>query len=300
MRQQRCEDHYMWLIVFRRYLDSTPSLGVKLVERLHGVYPTRLIGLGYLYLANSLAARDLISDHPFANEDGFEKLIEWLTATDEESSLVWLPVRALPYLRPRMRRRLCELAEIHPRLRVRLEIALSEALLGSGSAIEKLAEYCRDPRISLVSCQRLKDLNRSHLIPACANDPEFVALSVVYNHFHLQEMPDAGVGSVQLFDTREILWPPTNDRRTIWVYSFEYESTEATTTQSSENGAVVGGEAAAVRARRSPGERVEDILAELCSLDWSCPSEFELKWSPFCSQSFLGFIVSDLLGLQAE
>jgi hypothetical protein len=25
-----------------------------------------------------------------------------------------------------------------------------------------------------------------------------------------------------------------------------------------------------------------------------------LKWSPFCSQSFLGFIVSDLLGLQAE
>jgi hypothetical protein len=32
---------------------------------------------------------------------------------------------------------------------------------------------------------------------------------------------------IELLDTREIFWPPTNDKRWVWLFSYSYDGAEA-------------------------------------------------------------------------
>ena len=74
----------------------------------------------------------------------------------------------------------------------------------------------------MVACTYLRELDREEAIPERANDPTFKATAEMSHWLsHPNEfgrIPD----ELELFDTREIFWPPTNDRRQVWLFKYRY------------------------------------------------------------------------------
>lgn len=84
------------------------------------------------------------------------------------------------------------------------------------------SDLCLDSRYSHTAQQYLKELGHPERIPGEAQRPESQAIAEMANWLaHPQEFGRAP-DSIELFDTRELFWPPTNDRRRLSLVKYSF------------------------------------------------------------------------------
>jgi hypothetical protein len=103
-----------------------------------------------------------------------------------------------------------------------MEGAWASAKLGSSAGVQFLARMCTDPARGKQAAQYLRELGVEEAIPAQALEPAFQAqLELTAWLAHPEEFgrpPD----EIALLDTRELYWPPTRDRRRVWLFQYRY------------------------------------------------------------------------------
>src|SRR5690606_38201289 len=140
----------------------------------------------------------------------------WLRDTDPEYfSYAHSATAALPFIGNPPRDELLQLAMDHPDLGVSLEAAWASAKVGMERGIRQLSRYARNINSAATAIQLLTELGREDAIPPEALDADFQAMAEMVQWLsHPNEFGEPPA-KIALYDTREIFWPPTNDRRQV-------------------------------------------------------------------------------------
>lgn len=216
---------YLWSVLFDTF-DETHPYRLALVNRLRESLPAGFLGVAYLDLSNACALQGYVSSHPFDTPEGTERLREMLVDV-EHPSYARSAAAALSFLSRPARDELLAAAMGHASTDVRLTAARAGAKFGSDAALQFLARVCLDPNHGKAASDDLTELGHGGLIPSEALAPEFVAVSEMAAWLaHPMEFgrpPDA----IELIDARELFWPPTNDRRRLWIVAYRYDPDQA-------------------------------------------------------------------------
>ena len=106
---------------------------------------------------------------------------------------------------------------------VRPEGAWAAAKLDREAGWKRLRGFAADPRFSATAVAYLEELGRPDLVPDLARDPDFVARSEMARWLaHPQEFGRPPDG-LRLYDSRVLHWPPTDDRRPVWLFEYRYD-----------------------------------------------------------------------------
>jgi hypothetical protein len=228
---------YLWSVIFSVFDENHPQR-VRLFQALRDPLPGGFLGVAYLDFANALLRTGHPSSHPFDTPDGRGRLRSFLTDPDEPAR-AHSAAGALAFIARPERDELLALAMDHPCGDVQLEAARAAAQLGSESALKFLVRACLELRWARVAAAHLKELGHGGRIPAEALSPDFQALAEMVEWLsHPREFgraPDA----VEIDDTRELVWPPTHDRRRLWLVRYRYEP-DAPGGQAREGVGIVG------------------------------------------------------------
>ncbi len=220
---RRFPDEYMWEIVFGVYADEGHPLGAAFIDALRDPLPTDFAAVAYLDLVNAAAREKRLTAHPFDTPDGHARLEAWLADSNAEHfSYAHSAAAALPFLGATARNSLAALAMDHTDAGVQMEAAWASAHRGSTAGVTFLARMCEDPHYSVMAQQYLDELGRADRVPAAALEPDFHALAQMCQWLrHPNEFGESPT-DITLYDTRELDWPPTNDRRRVWLFKFTY------------------------------------------------------------------------------
>lgn len=219
-------DGFMWSVVLGQF-DGEHPYSAEMIDALRNPLPTEFILVTYLDMANGLAIAEKLHQHPFDSRSGRKHLEAWLRDTNEENfSYAHSATAALPFIDQSAREGLLQAASNHPDPSVRMEAAWAHAKSGDRAGLERLSDLCLDPRHSHTAQQYLEELGHLDRIPEDARQPEFQAIAEMANWLaHPNEFgrpPD----SIELFDTRELFWPPTNDQRRLSLVKYSYNDEE--------------------------------------------------------------------------
>jgi hypothetical protein len=167
-------------------------------------------------------------------------LENWLTDPNpDDFSYAASAAVGLPFISTPRRNRLLALALDHSDPKVQLEAAWASAHLGSAAGIKYLRRLCLDPGTSATACSYLRELGREKSIPAAAMEPNFLAMSDMCTWLAHPNEYGRPPDEIELLDTREIYWPPTDDHRRVWLFKFRYDEV-AGEGQDEADGAVAG------------------------------------------------------------
>ncbi|KFE68371.1 hypothetical protein DB31_7608 [Hyalangium minutum] len=177
--------------------------------------------LEVLNLANRLVAARQLWPHPAATR--LPRLRRYL---ESESENDYGPALAACYalaLIPGAEALvLLERATQHPDPEVRLEALYARSRQGVPGAVEALAQATLDPLMALRAREYLQELGKAHLRPQEADDPVLLAkaemISWLRHPNEFGEEPE----SIELWDRRVFDWPPTGDRRELFLFLYRY------------------------------------------------------------------------------
>jgi hypothetical protein len=225
-RKPLLPDSYIWSVVLEQFEEDHPYLP-WLCRELADPPPQGFIGVALLDTANQACIEGWMDEHPFDSEQGAKQLESWLTNKDaDEFSYAASAAVGLPFISPPWRNRLLALALDHPDPKVQLEAAWASAHLGSAAGIKYLRRLCLDPGTSATACSYLRELGREKSIPAAAMEPNFLAMSDMCTWLAHPNERGRPPDEIELLDTREIYWPPTDDRRRVWLFKFQYDDAD--------------------------------------------------------------------------
>ncbi len=217
---------YLWSVVFEQFGDLDPAIP-DLVDRLSDPLPDGFVCIAFLDWVNRLAREELLTVHPFDAHEGVQKLRHWLRSSNkDEFSFAHSAAASLPFIGEPQREQLLALAMDHPDSAVQMESAWASARLGSDAGLKFLVRLSLERNYSTTACAYLEELGRDDLIPDEANEPQFRAMADLCDWLaHPQEFgrpPD----DIELYDTRELFWPPTNDVRQVWLFKYRFIAEE--------------------------------------------------------------------------
>jgi hypothetical protein len=213
----------LWETVFRT-LEPPHPLAARVVEALGSRIPPGWAGLGYLMLSNALARSGQLDVHPFDTATGIERLASVINVTDRARRAEPLAAgEALEFLRDPERATLIGRAADHPDPGVRLGAAWAGAKLGSEAAMQLLGRLTREVSVTIAARLYLQELDRYDLIPAQVKTPEFEAKGKLAEWLAHPDEFGRPPDELEVFDTRELAWAPTNDTRRVWLIRFRYE-----------------------------------------------------------------------------
>jgi hypothetical protein len=215
-------ESYLWSVVFEQF-DQAQSFLPWLFKELSRPLPTGFIAVALLDCANQALIAGHVDEHPFDTPTGRKRLEAWLTSDDRgDHSYAVSAAAALPFIRKPHRERLLALALDHTDPKVQLEAAWASATIGSAAGVKYLRRLCLSPATSASACSYLRELGRDDLIPKEAMEPQFLAMvdlcTWLAGSSDYGRVPD----HIELRDTRELVWPPTGDRRRVWLFRFIY------------------------------------------------------------------------------
>ncbi len=264
-----CEG-FLWSVLFRCLGEDGP-LCVQVCARLSQPLPLGFAAVAYLDFANVLCLGGRIARHPYDTAEGRSRLRAWLTAAEGgKTSYATSATVSLPFLTPTEREELLGLAQNHPSADVRMEAAWAAARLGREEGVRALTQLCLDPRTSRLASAYLNDLGRGDAVPEEARAPDFRACAEMCAWLaHPQEFgrpPE----QIDLLDTREIYWPPTNDRRRLWLFRYRYPPRREDGTPDDGVG-MVGSVTVALFGETTPDMAADDVYALHCcwELEWT-------------------------------
>ncbi|MDY3553778.1 hypothetical protein R5W24_002892 [Gemmata sp. JC717] len=220
---RRFPDEYMWEVVFGVYAEDGHPLVGTFIDQLREPLPSDFAAVAFLDLANTAARGGTVTAHPFDTAEGHTRLEAWLADSDADNfSYARSAAAALPFISAAARNTLTALAMDHPDVGVQMEAAQAGASRGGTAGLTFLARLCEDPRYSLAAQQHLRDLDRADRIPPTAAEPDFEAQAVMCDWLaHAGEFTGPPT-HIELFDTRELNWVPTDDRRQVWLLRYTY------------------------------------------------------------------------------
>jgi hypothetical protein len=277
-RQPVQPDSFIWAVVFESLDEENPHWRL-VCDALRDPLPTGFAAVSYLDFANRMAELGELAQHPFDSPQGAALLQTWMKSEEpDEYSFAQSATTALPYLTCAERDQLMSLALEHPDETVQLEAAWASAKLGSEGGVKLLTRFCLDPAHSSQARAYLEELDREEVIPEEALDPDFQALSELCAWLaHPQEygeIPD----TLELYDSRRIYWPPTDDERQVWLFKYTYEPDEEGDDPETGVG-MVGSIPFALFGETTPEMPPEDIYALHCC--W----ELEMNEDPRAPES---------------
>ena len=219
-------DHYLWSVIFSQFDRDHPHR-LLLCEALRDPLPSGYVLVAYLDFVNALVREGEVLSHPFDSKEGHRNMRHWLTSSDpDQYTYAHSATASLPYIARPNRDELLALALDHCEPRVQLEGAWASASLGAEAGVRYLSRMCLERDYSQVACGYLNELGRGAEIPSTAYEPSFQAEAELSHWLaHPNEFavpPD----DVELIDTRRAYWPPTNDRRTLWLFQYRYRAGE--------------------------------------------------------------------------
>lgn len=220
---RRFEDEGLWEVVFGLFGEENHPHGPALVEALRDPLPDSIAGAVLLDLANTLSRQKRLDRHPYDTHAGRQRLERWLRDSDPELfNYAHSAAAALPFLAPEARNSLAALAMDHPDAGVQMEAAWASAYRGGTAGLTFLARMCEDPRHSLTARRYLDELGHGERVPAKAREANFEAMAQMCNWLaHPNEFGEPPT-DITLHDTRELNWPPTDDRRRVWLFKYTY------------------------------------------------------------------------------
>jgi hypothetical protein len=179
--------------------------------------------LEVLNLANRLVAARRLWPHPAA--DRLARLRHFIQSENENDYGPALAAcYALALIPGAEALELLELATRHPDPEVRLESLYARSRHGVPGAVEALARATLDPVMALRAREYLQELGKAHLRPKEADDPVLLAkaklISWLRHPNEFGEEPE----SIELWDRRVLDWPPTGDRRELFLFRYGYPS----------------------------------------------------------------------------
>lgn len=217
---------FMWTVILGAFTDEHPRHKEVFAE-LSSPLPKDFIGMCLLDAAN--AARIAGSDfpHPFDSKEGYVRVRNWIREVDPgKESYAQSATAALPFLSEPARSELLELALDHPSESVSVEAARAAAKIGSARGVRQLVEFAKRVNTAKVAINYLEEIGREDAIPAEAKDADFQATAEMVSWLtHPNEFGEPP-GSIELYDTRELYWPPTDDVRPVWLFKYRYPKTE--------------------------------------------------------------------------
>lgn len=216
-------DHYMWKTVLSQF-DEDHANWRTLFDGLRDPLPEGFIAMAFLDVANELALAEELKRHPFDSAAGVKRLRHWLANKDpEEFSYAHSSTVALPFLNAEHRKQLMPLAAKHPDEDVQLESAWAAAKAGDADGGVRLATWALDVNHRQVACEYLEELGLAEQIPASAKEPDFAAKAEMVNWLKHPNEFGRAPDKIELVDTRELYWPPTEDTRQLWLFKYTYQ-----------------------------------------------------------------------------
>jgi hypothetical protein len=222
-RSPLLKDGYLWSVIFGIVSKDEHPWQTDVVEALRDPLPEDFAAVAYLDLSNTLARSGKLARHPFDTEAGLARLRAWLLDPDEERySYGHSATASIPFLSPEARKKVQALADKHPAWNIQLEAAWAAAACGEGRGYQTLQAACADPRQASAAMQYLTELGAEDRIPLHTRSADFQAISEMCEWLaHPQEF-GRPPHEIRQVDTRELFWPPTNDRRRLWAFRYEY------------------------------------------------------------------------------
>jgi hypothetical protein len=222
------EGEWIWSIVFN-LVGRRDDFALALVAALREPLPEKFCRVAFLDLAQRLANEGKLPSHPFDNPQGHAAMRAWLTSPNpDESSYAVSAVANLPFIAADVRNELLEIALRHPDRSLRIEAAWAQAKGGDSRGLNTLAGFATDPCVSKTAVNYLRELGSEHRIPGMSQDPDFLALAEMADWLAHPNEFGRSPDEISVADSRELYWPPTDDRRWLWVikYGFRNESGE--------------------------------------------------------------------------
>jgi hypothetical protein len=177
--------------------------------------------ISVLDLANRLVAAGRLKPHPAATR--MERLRHYVEREDDNAHDAAIAACYAASLIPDAQSlELLELGSRHPDPMVRLEALYGKSRHGAPGAVEALAQATLEPAIAQRARKYLEELGKAHLIPKEADDPVLLAkaemVSWLMHPNEFGEEPE----SIELWDRRVLDWPPTGDRRELFLFHYRY------------------------------------------------------------------------------
>lgn len=215
---------YGWSDVFEAVAEGARQAD-HVCRQLRDPLPSGFRAVALLDMANTLAFENRLKTHPFDTAQGVDRLEQYLTdPCRDRGSYAISAVRALPYLSARERENLLALAFEHSSRIVNLDAAWASARLGSESGVKVLTRLTCDVHASRAASAYLSQLGRGDAIPAAAGDADFQALAEMSNWLQHPNEFGREPDELDLYDTRELFWPPANDVCRVWLVRYAYRS----------------------------------------------------------------------------
>jgi len=226
---------YIWPVIFDSIGPNEAGF-LQIYEGLRNPLPAEDTPLcaAYLDFANRVLRETDTRPHPFEMAEGFARLRKYVTqslpedAEPEDVAIAdgWAhsAAGALAFIEHAEADELTKAAFRHRNIYVRMEAAWAMTMLGDPLGEEALLEWAADPATSRRAIAYLEELGAADELPYPCNEPDFQATAEISDWLqHPQEFGRAP-NSIEIYDQRTIDWPPTDDRRPLWLLKYTFDS----------------------------------------------------------------------------
>jgi hypothetical protein len=217
---------YIWSVILAQFEDKHPQVAA-LIAALKEPLPQGFIRVAFLDMANAEIIAGRIPSHPLDTILGHEALEAWFKDTAEEHfSYAHSATAALPFIDKEVRQRLLAIARTHPSRSIQLEAAWAQVKSGDESGLVALVRHAGDPIFGQTAQSYLEELGHADKIPQEAQQPDFQALSAMAAWLAHPMEYGRPPKALEIFDSRVLYWPPTDDERRLWLIKYTYENKE--------------------------------------------------------------------------
>lgn len=232
----------MWDIIFA-VLAQEEYKAKYIIE---SIKPEQLAGLSllcFLDLSNHAILRFKLQNHPFNSDPGIIILRELLSEENKfPISYARSASMSLPFLKNPDSLELIKLTESHSDSEVQLNGIWAAIHLGKAEKIPLLKKFAADLRFSRKAVNFLKRLNLKDHIPKVVNEPDFKVQVQLCEWLARPNEFGRYPDHLKIIDDRILNWPPTSDRRNLYLIQYEYNNynTETNSIQTSIGVGMVG------------------------------------------------------------
>lgn len=256
-------DGFMWSVILGQFSSEHPG-SADMIEALRSPLPSDFLRVAYLDMVNGLAIAEELEQHPFDADEGLKQLATWLRDMDEDNfSYAHSATAALPFISSAAQEELLQIAASHPDPGVRMEAAWAQAKIGDSAGLQRLVELCLDPNHSYTAQHYLEELQHADMIPDAAREPDFRAIAEMSNWLAHPNEYGSPPDSIELYDTRELYWPPSDDTRRLSLVKYTYDN-EGDDDESESGVGMVGSITFALFGETTADLSPEDIYALHC------------------------------------
>lgn len=218
------KDEFLWSIILQNVAEEEKKYNL-VIKKLAGRIPGDFLGICYLDMCNSINIKLPSFVNPFNSRAGYLYLDSLIrNATSEEQSYVVSATTAIPFIDPSYQEDLLGKIIKYDDIDVRIEASWAGAKLGKKEYVDKLINFAKDYRYSNKAVRYLEELGLDSLIPSEAKDPDFSALSEMCEWLAHPNEFGAYPDKAEIYDKRELFWPPTKDKRVLYIIKYVYKN----------------------------------------------------------------------------